>query len=74
MAAFEEYESQATAEARFVKACDRLQLGVRLLGYERAGWRVLDEFWFGIEPTAFAEFEPCLALAHALRSAHGDLA
>ena len=72
LAAFEEYESQATPEARFVKACDRLQLGVRLLGYERAGWRGLTEFWHAIEPVAFAEFEPCMALAHALRSAKAD--
>jgi len=59
-----EYEAQATPEARFVKGCDRIQLGVRLLGYERAGRRGLDEFW-GTLAGEFGEF----ACLEALRAA-----
>ncbi len=70
-AAFAEYQAQETPEARFIKACDRLQLGVRLLGYERAGWRGLDEFWNGIEPGLFDEFAPCRQLCEALIGARG---
>ena len=32
-----------TREARFVALCDRLEMGVRLVGYRRAGHRGLDE-------------------------------
>lgn len=39
-----EWREQRTDAARFVKACDRLQLGVRLLRQLRAGQRGLDEF------------------------------
>ena len=46
---FEEYGNQASPEARFVKACDRLQMGVRALGYARAGQRGLEEFMEGVE-------------------------
>ena len=66
--AFEEFQAQETPEARFIKACDRLQLGVRLVGYERAGWRGLDEFWDGLDPELFAEFAPCSGLCAELLS------
>jgi putative hydrolase of HD superfamily len=65
-AAFAEYQEQESREARFIKACDRLQLGVRLLGYERAGWRGLGEFWGGMDPELFEEFAPCRQLCEAL--------
>lgn len=71
-AAFAEVQAQASPEARFVKACDRLQLGVRLLGYERAGWRGLDEFWDGLEPTLFDEFAPCKELCETLIRSRGS--
>jgi len=41
---WDEWRLQRTDAARFVKACDRLQLGVRLLRQLRAGQRGLDEF------------------------------
>ena len=44
VAAFREYQAQETREARFARLCDRLQLGVRLVGYRRSGQRGLDEF------------------------------
>jgi putative hydrolase of HD superfamily len=39
-----EYAARATREARFVHACDRLRLGLRLVAYVRAGRRGLEEF------------------------------
>lgn len=69
--AFREYEGQDTREARFVKACDRLQLGVRLVGYEAAGWGGLDEFWATVRADHFDEFGPCAAFAAALRARRG---
>lgn len=50
LTAFEDYFRHDTREARFVKQCDRVQLGVRLLAYETAGQRGLDEFWGGLHP------------------------
>ncbi|MEM9379729.1 MAG: HD domain-containing protein [Planctomycetota bacterium] len=66
---FAEYEAQESREARFVKACDRLHLGVRLVGYERAGTRGLGEFWSTLEAGRFDEFAPCAELARTLRAA-----
>ena len=67
--AFGEYEAQESREARFVKACDRLHLGVRRVGYERAGLRGLDEFWGTLDDDRFDEFTPCAELARVLRQA-----
>ncbi|MEM6672139.1 MAG: HD domain-containing protein [Planctomycetota bacterium] len=72
--AFREYEQRATREARFVKACDRLHLGVRLLGYERSGWAGLDEFGPTVAAEALAEFAPCAELGAALRQAREERA
>jgi putative hydrolase of HD superfamily len=41
----EEVEARATREARFVKACDKLQLLLKVTAYEHAGNGALDEFW-----------------------------
>lgn len=65
-AAWSEYRGGATREARFVKACDVLQLGVRLLAYERAGRRGLDEFWNHVGGADLSEFAPADALRAAL--------
>ena len=51
-----EYDSGETREARFVKLCDRLQLGVRLLAYRRAGWRGLQDFVDTVRETDCDEF------------------
>ncbi len=40
-----EYQAQETLEARFVKACDRLQLLLKAARYEAHGARGLEEFW-----------------------------
>jgi putative hydrolase of HD superfamily len=42
--AWAEYSAQETREARFVALCDSLQMGVRWVGYQRAGWRGLGDF------------------------------
>ena len=42
--AWAEYSAQETREARFVALCDSLQMGVRWVGYQRAGWRGLGNF------------------------------
>ena len=44
-ALYEEYEEGATAEARFVRACDKLQLMVKVTVYESWGHLGLAEFW-----------------------------
>ena len=72
-AAAEEREAEAracaTREARFVKVCDALQLGVRLVGYLREGARGLDEFRAGLQELACEEFGPCEELRRALLKA-----
>ncbi len=57
---WDEVQAGGTREARFVKGCDRLQLGVKLVAYQRSGRRGLDEFRetvAGLDCTEFA----CLA-------------
>ena len=44
-ALYEEYEEGATVEARFVRACDKLQLMIKVTVYESWGHRGLVEFW-----------------------------
>jgi putative hydrolases of HD superfamily len=44
-ALYEEYEAGASAEARFVRACDKLQLMIKVTVYESWGHRGLAEFW-----------------------------
>ncbi len=55
---WEEYAAGATREARLVKALDRVETLVQALAYERAGNRLLDEFW--IDATAGLEEFPVL--------------
>lgn len=45
LALYEEYESGASVEAEFVRACDKLQLMLKVTVYERWGHRGLAEFW-----------------------------
>lgn len=59
---FEEHARGATREARFVRVCDRLQLGLRLLGYRRAGQAGLEEFEAALRALDCGEFEPARAL------------
>lgn len=61
-AAFEAYRAGATREARFVHLCDRLQLGVRLVGYLHAGHGGLRDFERGLVELDATEFAPAEAL------------
>jgi len=45
-----------TREARFAKLCDRLQLGLRLVAYLRAGQRGLEDFEATLRATDCSEF------------------
>ena len=56
--AFREYQAAETREARFVRLCDKLQLGLRLLGYRRSGQRGLEDFELGIRDLDASEFIP----------------
>lgn len=44
-ALFDEYLAGTSAEARFVRACDKLQLMIKVAVYERQGSSGLGEFW-----------------------------
>lgn len=67
--AIDELAEQRTRESRFVRACDRLQLGLRLLGYLRAGARADRQFRDWIAAQELAEFPPCAQLQSELVSA-----
>ena len=64
-----EFLAQDTREARFARLCDKLQLGVRLLGYVRAGQRGLEEFRTGLQRLDASEFEACEGLQRELLAA-----
>jgi putative hydrolases of HD superfamily len=57
---YAEYQEGASLEARLVKACDKLQLMLKVSVYERWGTGALSEFWdnpdnfpdLGLEPVA----------------------
>lgn len=66
---WEEYVAAATREARLARLCDKLQLGVRLVGYLRAGQAGLDDFRGGLEDLDCAEFPPAAALQHEILAA-----
>jgi putative hydrolase of HD superfamily len=42
---YDEYQEGTTPEARLVKACDKLQLMLKVAVYERWGTGALAEFW-----------------------------
>ena len=54
---FAEYQAGETPEARFVAACDKLQLLIKASVYEKWGSRGLDEFWANLEDFADGGFE-----------------
>lgn len=57
-----EYQAGRTREARFVRLCDRLQMGVRAVAYRRLGLRGLEDFETAIRALDCGEFEPASAL------------
>ena len=64
-----EYRSRSTREARFVALCDKLNLGVRWLGYHNAGVRGLDSFRESLTALDCREFAPCEELRRSILAA-----
>jgi len=67
VALYREYRAKATAEARFVAACDKLQLMIKVTLYEEWGAGGLGEFWDNEENFPDDEFAPVSALVGALK-------
>ncbi|MFT4538505.1 MAG: putative hydrolase of HD superfamily [Planctomycetota bacterium] len=73
---WKEYDEGQTAEAHFVRICDRLQLGLCLLGYLRSGYKDLRDFQHGLMELDCSEF-PGLQRLHvelmaSIADAFGD--
>ena len=68
-ALFEEYRAGATREARLAHLCDKLQLGVRLVHYRRAGQGGLEHFVPGLEELDCGEFPAAEALRQEILQA-----
>ncbi|MBI5363839.1 MAG: HD domain-containing protein [Planctomycetes bacterium] len=64
-----EYRDACTREARFVRVCDRLQMGVRAVAYRRLGLRGLDDFEVALRELDCGEFAPARALREEILAA-----
>lgn len=64
---YAEYQARETPEARLVKACDKLQLMLKVSVYESWGARGLAEFWRHPENFPEAEFEVVREVFEELR-------
>jgi len=71
---FEEHARGETREARFVRVCDRLQLGLRLVGYRRAGQAGLEDFEQTLRALDCGEFAPARMLQAELLAELAQLA
>lgn len=69
---FAEYQAKGSPEARFVGACDRLQLLVKTQVYEEWGSRGLDEFWQHLEELVDSEFASIRQAARQLHDRRRD--
>jgi putative hydrolase of HD superfamily len=65
---YAEYRGKRSAEARFVAACDKLQLMLKVTLYERWGAGGLGEFWEHAENFPGDEFAPVAELIAELRA------
>jgi putative hydrolase of HD superfamily len=65
---FDEYEAATSPEARFVKACDKLQLMLKVTLYERWKEGALAEFWDNSDNFPDFGFPAVLELFEALRA------
>ena len=63
-----EYQAGETPEARFVAACDKLQLLIKASVYERWGCRGLGEFWVNLEGFGDGGFASIGRMLEELRS------
>jgi 5'-deoxynucleotidase YfbR-like HD superfamily hydrolase len=68
-ATFAEYQAGQTLEARFVKACDGLQMMLKVAAYERQGNGDLADFWQHAETLDDGGFAPVRSLLDALQAA-----
>lgn len=64
-----EHRDATSREARFVRVCDRLQLGVKLVAYHRGGRRGLEEFRETVARLDCGEFAPAAALQREILAA-----
>lgn len=64
---YEEYQQGTTPEARLVKACDKLQLMLKVMVYERWGTGALSEFWDNPDNFPDGGFPAVRELFEALR-------
>ena len=72
LARYDEYERGESVESRFVKACDKLQLMLKVSVYERWGHRGLTEFWgnpVNFPPSGFAAVDALFAELRTARAA-----
>lgn len=67
LALYQEYQEGATPEARLVKACDKLQLMLKVSVYERWGTGALAEFWDNPDNFPDPAFAPVAELFAELR-------
>lgn len=67
-ALYREYRGKQTREARFVAACDKLQLMIKVTLYEGWGAGGLGEFWDNAENFPDDEFAPVASLVDELRA------
>jgi len=71
LALYDEYQQGSTPEARLVKACDKVQLMIKVAVYERWGTGALAEFWDNPENFPDGDFEVVRELFDALRERRG---
>jgi putative hydrolase of HD superfamily len=69
----DEIEARRTPEARFVKACDKLQLMLKVTTYEHAGAGALGEFWRNEANFPSQEFASVTRVFEELRSRRASL-
>jgi 5'-deoxynucleotidase YfbR-like HD superfamily hydrolase len=65
-AAFSEYQAGVSLESRFVKACDGLQMMLKVLAYERQANGDLGDFWEHAETLGDGGFAPVRSLLDAI--------
>src|SRR5688500_9308024 len=63
---YREYQEGTSPEARLVKACDKLQLMLKVAVYERWGTGALSEFWDNPDNFPDPGFPPVRALFEEL--------
>lgn len=72
LALYREYQDAASPEARLVKACDKLQLMLKVAVYERWGTGALSEFWENPENFPDGGFPVVKELFEALRARRNE--